>query len=51
MEVIGEMQPKGMQVTCRTLQKFEFEFHQNPPWLGTVDQDWRSKSYAPKCAS
>ena len=35
-------------------KKFKFEFHQNylsTPWHGAVDQDWRSKTHTPKCAS
>ena len=31
--------------------EFEFEFHSSTPWHGAVDQDWRSKTHAPKHAS
>ena len=31
--------------------EFEFEFHSSTPWRGAVDQDWRSKTRAPKRAS
>ena len=46
------MRPKSTQVTCGMSQ--EFEFHQkysSTPWRGAVDQDWRSKMHALKCAS
>ena len=45
------MQPKSIQVTHGTSQKFKFEFHLSTPWRGAVDQDWRSKTHVPKCAS
>ena len=31
--------------------EFKFEFHLSAPWPGAVDQDWRSKMHALKCAS
>ena len=34
---------------CRN--EFKFEFHSSTPWHGAVDQDWRSKTCAPKGAS
>ena len=48
------MQPKGIQVTHGTLQKFKFlKFIKisSTLWHGAVDQDFRSKSFALKCAS
>ena len=38
-----------LHVEC--CNEFEFEFHLSTSWRGAVDQDWRSKTRAPKCAS
>ena len=48
------MQPKGMQVTCGTLQKnsnLKFFEISSTPLHGAVDQDLRSKLHLPKHTS
>ena len=51
MEVDWKHDQRVYKLHVEHHNEFEFEFHSSTPWCGAVDQDWRSKTHALKCAS